>query len=119
MSARAAWRLEHLGFGRVYRYTAGKVDWFGAGLPREGRLAAVPRAADLVYKDIVTCRPDEHVGSVHARVHAAKIDRAVVVNEEKIVLGVLDRLALAAAPETPAEDVMDAGPLTYRPDALL
>ena len=62
MSARAAWRLESLGFARVYRYAAGKVDWFGAGMPREGRLAAVPCAADVVRKDIVTCRPDERIG---------------------------------------------------------
>jgi CBS domain-containing protein len=119
MSARAAWRLESLGFDPVYRYTAGKVDWFGAGLPREGRLAAVPRAADVARRDIATCGPDETIGRVHERVHAAGLDRAVVVNEQRIVLGVLDRLALTAGPETRAEDVMDAGPLTYRPDTLL
>src|SRR5437899_9203092 len=102
MSARAAWRLETLGFARVHRYTAGKVDWFGAGLPCEGRLAAVARAADAARRDITTCGPDETVGTVHARVHAAGLDRAVVVNERRIVLGVLDRLALEALPETRA-----------------
>jgi predicted transcriptional regulator len=119
MSARAAWRLETLGFDRVYRYVAGKVDWFSAGLPHEGRLAAVPRAADLVRTEVVTCRLDDRVGEVHERVHTTEIDRAVVVNDQKIVLGMLDQLALAAAPETRAEDVMDAGPVTYRPDTLL
>lgn len=36
MSARAAWRLEQLGFERVFRYTPGKADWAAAGLPMEG-----------------------------------------------------------------------------------
>ena len=119
MSARAAWRLEQLGFDRVYRYTAGKIDWFSAGLAREGRLAAVPRASDVVRTDVVTCGVDDLVGDLHGRVHAAGTDRVVVVNEQRVVLGVLDPLALAAAPETRAEDVMDAGPLTYRPDTLV
>ena len=53
MSPRAAWRLEGLGFERVYDYVPGKADWFASGLPKEGRLASVPtrgetaRRADL------------------------------------------------------------------------
>ena len=33
MSDRAAWRLESLGFTRVYRYTPGKDGWLAMGLP--------------------------------------------------------------------------------------
>jgi hypothetical protein len=33
MSPRAAWRLEGLGFERVYDYVPGKADWFASGLP--------------------------------------------------------------------------------------
>ena len=36
MSPRAAWRLESLGFTKVYDYVPGKTDWLAAGLPREG-----------------------------------------------------------------------------------
>ncbi len=118
MSARAAWRLESLGLERVYRYTAGKEDWFAAGLPREGRLSAVPRAGDVARRGVPTCAPDERVGDVRARVRDAGGDRAVVVNAQRIVLGVLDHLALQAEPDAPAEAVMDAGPVTYRPDTL-
>jgi hypothetical protein len=32
MSARAAWRLEGLGFPQVRRYTPGKMDWLAGGL---------------------------------------------------------------------------------------
>ena len=43
MSARAAWRLETLGFTQVYRYTAGKMDWFANALPIEGKKKDAPR----------------------------------------------------------------------------
>lgn len=33
MSPRAAWRLEHLGFGQVYDYGAGQVDWMAVFPP--------------------------------------------------------------------------------------
>ena len=67
MSARAAWRLETLGFDPVYRYTPGKVDWFAAGLPREGKLAALPRIGDAADRDVPTCGPRENVGEVRGR----------------------------------------------------
>ena len=64
MSARAASRLATLGFTNVYRYQAGRADWFAAGLPREGRDAHVPRVADVAKRDVHTCRLDERVGDV-------------------------------------------------------
>jgi rhodanese-related sulfurtransferase len=36
MSLRAAWRLEDLGFEKVYDYVPGKADWFANGLPKVG-----------------------------------------------------------------------------------
>ena len=36
LSARAAWRLESMGFQEVYRYTPGKADWLAAGWDTEG-----------------------------------------------------------------------------------
>jgi hypothetical protein len=36
-SPRAACRLETLGFGEVYDYVAGNVDWLAHNLPIEGR----------------------------------------------------------------------------------
>jgi hypothetical protein len=35
VSPRAAWRLEAAGFGPVYDYMAGKMDWLAADLPFE------------------------------------------------------------------------------------
>jgi CBS domain-containing protein len=117
MSARAAWRLESLGFSHVYRYVAGKMDWFAAGLPREGRLAPVARIGDVVQRDAPTCDRADRVGDVRERVEAAGWDRAVVVNSAGVVLGILTGMALReAAAETPVETAMDPGPVTYRPD---
>jgi CBS domain-containing protein len=56
---------------------------------------------------------------VRERVRAAEWDICVVVNEEKVVLGLLRERDLAADPETTAESVMRSGPVTYRPDTLV
>jgi len=46
-------------------------------------------------------------------------DLCVVLNDQRIVLGVLRGHALLADPESRAEEVMDAGPVTYRPNVLV
>jgi hypothetical protein len=82
MSARAASRLATLGFTDVYRYQAGKADWFAAGLPREGAEAHVPRVTDLAERDVPTCGLQERVGDLQERVRAAGRDVCVVVDAE-------------------------------------
>src|SRR5438105_3496028 len=47
LSARAATRLEQLGFDPVFHYQPGKADWMAAGLPREGRAATTRYAGDI------------------------------------------------------------------------
>jgi len=119
LSGRAAWRLEGLGFTHVYRYTAGKVDWFAAGLAREGRLARVPRACDLARRDIPLCSSTEGIGEVRGRMKAAGWDRmVVVVNDAGVVLGLLSGRALESMSDTPVEEAMDPAPVTFRPDTL-
>ncbi len=119
MSARAAWRLESLGFPQVYRYTAGKADWFAAGLPREGTQAHTPRAAGAARRDTPTCRLTDTVGDVRDAVRAAGWELCIVVNEARIVLGRLRKDAFAADRQTHVEAVMEAGPTTFRPDVPL
>jgi CBS domain-containing protein len=119
MSPRAAWRLESLGFTRVYDYAAGAADWMASGLPREGRDAAIPRAGDIARRDVPTCSLDDTIGAVREWVQGAGWATCLVVNGERVVLGRLRGHALAAAAETTAEQVMEAGPTTFRPDARL
>ena len=116
MSPRAAWRLEGLGFTKAYDYAPSKVDWFAAGLPMEGGLASVPTVGDIARGDVPTCAPGEKVGEVRGRVRGAGWDRCVVVNEERVVLGLLREKELASDPEATAEEAMRSGPTTVRPD---
>ena len=104
-----------MGFTRVYDYVAGKLDWLAAGLPTEGTNAMRPRAADLARKDVPTGRLDEHLEDVRARVGAAGWDACVVVNEARVVLGLLRAAQLQGDPAARLEAVMRPGPSTFRP----
>ncbi len=68
MSARAAWRLETLGFTEVFRYKPGKADWLANGLPTTGTEANVPRVSQVIRRDVPTCHLGERVGTVRERV---------------------------------------------------
>ena len=119
MSNRAAWRLESLGFSPVYRYAAGKRDWFAFGLPLEGEFASIPKAMDVVRRDVPTCHLKDSVGEVHKRCQEVGWKVCLVVNESNVVLGRLRREAWDADPNTPVAEVMENGPTTFRPDNFL
>lgn len=115
MSPRAAWRLESLGFGEVYDYVAGKLDWMAAGLPTEGTNATRPRAGEVSRKDVPTALLDERLGDVRERAKAAGWDAVVVVNRERVVLGLLRSKELDKDPDLRMDQAMRPGPSTYRP----
>jgi rhodanese-related sulfurtransferase len=115
LSARAAWRFESLGFTQVFRYAAGKADWFANGLPREGKQAGVPRAGDLARTDTPTCHLNDRVGAVYDRVQASGWDMCVVVNDRRVPLGALSLDAMVTDPNAAAEELMELGPTTIRP----
>ena len=119
MSARAAWRLESLGFSQIFRYVPGKADWFASGLPRAGKAASLPHAGDLARRDVPSCRLTDHAGDVQQRLQAAGWDLCVVMNDAQVVLGLLRGAALKADFQTVVEQVMGAGPKTYRPNVSL
>ena len=94
---------------------AGELDWLAAGLPAEGRNASRPRAGEVARRDVPTCRLDESVGEVRARVRAAGWDACVVVNDQRVVLGLLRAGELERGQNEPVEQVMRPGPSTFRP----
>src|SRR2546425_6562844 len=95
MSPRAAWRLESLGFREVYDYTVGKLDWLAAGLPTEGANANRPRAGSVARKDVPTCGLEERLSDVRDRVRSKGWEAAVVVNDQRVVFGLLRAKELA------------------------
>src|SRR5919204_6967723 len=119
MSPRAAWRLESIGFTQVHDYVAGKADWGSAGLPLEGARGSATRVGAHLRRDVPTCRIDERLRDVTARVRAAGSDTCFVVNEETVVLGRLGRAALAGDDDVGVEQAMTAGPSTVRPSLEL
>jgi CBS domain-containing protein len=104
-----------MGFAEVYDYVDGKLDWLAAGLPTEGALAEVPRADSVARRDVPTCRLDERIGEVRERVRAAGWDACVVVNDERVVFGLLREKELDHEGDEPVERVMRPGPSTFRP----
>ena len=123
MSARAASRLESLGFSRVYRYTPGKDGWLTMGLPTEGPEAATPRAGGIADRDTPTCAVHDRLGDVRDRLRAAGGTSCIVVNDQRVMLGRIRGAALDGDAEQTVEAVMEAGPTTVRPseplDALI
>src|SRR6266704_330398 len=105
-----------MGYGQVYDYTAGKLDWLAAGLATEGSNALRPRAGDVARREVPTCGLDQRLGEVAGRVRAAGWDACVVVNHERVVLGLLRARELHADPQLRNEQAMRPGPTTFRPD---
>src|SRR2546430_3788488 len=115
LSARAAWRLETMGFQEVYRYTPGKADWLAAGWETEGAQAKKNRISQLIRKDVPTCALRERLEDVKSR-RRPNQDLCVVVNDRNIVLGVIQGETWDANPQARVADVMQTGPQTLRPD---
>ena len=107
-----------MGFARVYDYEAGKQNWLASGLPTEGEHADVPRAGGLARRDVPTARLDERLSEVRERVDRSEHDTAVVVNEERVVLGLLRSDQLDGS-DSSVEDAMAPGPSTFRPHVFV
>ena len=103
----------------MHDYVRGKADWAVHALPLEGRTAGRRRAIEIAGKEIPTCGPRERLSDVRERVQSAGHEMCVVVNERGIVLGRLQRKAWQKEPELAAEDCMQLGPPTTRPDIFL
>lgn len=114
LSARAACRLEIMGFHEVYRYTPGKTDWLAAGWDTDGTETTETSMRRLIQKNVPTCGLRERMGDVKRR-RQPNDELCAVVNDKNIVLGVIQGDAWNANPAARVIDVMDSGPLTIRP----
>jgi Mg/Co/Ni transporter MgtE len=119
MSPRAASRLESLGFTQVNDYVAGKADWGSAGLALEGENGSETRAGAHLRSDVPTCRLDDNLRDVCARLDQSNWDTCFVVDDRRVVLGRIGRRAIRAREKVTAEEAMTPGPSTIRPSARL
>jgi predicted transcriptional regulator len=104
-----------MGFGPVYDYVEGKLDWLAAGMATEGSGAGRPNAGTEARTDVPTCRLDERLADVRDRVRVAGWEACVVVNDERVVFGLLRREELAGEGSLSIEKAMRPGPSTFRP----
>jgi rhodanese-related sulfurtransferase/CBS domain-containing protein len=116
LSARAARRLETLGFEEVYDYVASKVAWLAVGYPSEGSVPEARRAGS-VARSIPRCALDTTVGELDSILVDG--DRAAVVDESDVVLGLVRREVLALPPETRVDAAMQPAPPTVRPSVTV
>ena len=94
----------------------GELDWLAAGLPTEGRNAELPWAGDVARPDVPTCRL--HGRSARSsQVRAAGWDACVVVNDQRVVLGLLRAGELQRGQDEPIEQVMRPSPSVPAPCA--
>jgi Mg/Co/Ni transporter MgtE len=68
---------------------------------------------------VATCGPADRVGDACERARATGWEACVVVNEARVMLGLLGKRALEVDPTTPVEQAMDPGPSTFRPNVSL
>jgi rhodanese-related sulfurtransferase len=116
VSARAAWRLESMGFQEVYRYTAGKADWLSAGFDTEGTEANKPRLKQILKRNVLTCAPRDRLGVIKNR-RPNPTDVCAVLNDRGIVLGLIEGEAWEQDPLKTAAEVMNPAPRTFRPNS--
>ncbi|GBE23861.1 hypothetical protein BMS3Bbin02_00126 [bacterium BMS3Bbin02] len=119
MSPRAACRLEALGFQHVYDYTLGIADWRAAGLPIEGAHSPTQVVADATRSDAPVATPDEQLGVVLARAQRAGQVEVIVVDCDGVVVGRLRDPVWRQSHDLEVAAVMELGPTTVRPNALL
>ena len=87
MSPRAAWRLEELGFKRVYDFVGGKLEWRVEGLPTEGTGPFYLVVGKNIRPPTATCSPDSLAWEIRREMEPGPDSICAVTNAEGIVLG--------------------------------
>lgn len=74
---------------------------------------------DVLDPDVPTCGLTDRIGDIRERVQADGRETCVVINEQRVVLGLLRKKAIEGDPTATAEQVMHEGPSTFRPNVSL
>src|SRR5262252_4279122 len=113
MSPRAAWRLEAAGFGPVYDYAAGKMDWLAADLPFDG---TAQLAGKVTRRGVAATGEQTPAAEALRLLEAQGFGPVLLLNEAGVVMGAAYREALqAASGKAAVGTVMRFGVSTVRP----
>ena len=113
LSARAASRLDHLGFEQVHDLIGGRAAWTALGLPTEGAVGDQRRIGHRVLP-VASVGLDATIADV-AAVRPARFP-VPVLDDDGVLLGAVDPAAAALPPGTKVVDVMIPAPGTIRPE---
>jgi Mg/Co/Ni transporter MgtE len=75
--------------------------------------------ADVAQREVSTCGLDERVGDVRNRRRGDGSEPVVVVDGDRVVLGLVDAEALVGDPAAPIEQTMQPDPVSFRPDVRI
>ncbi|KUO14983.1 CBS domain-containing protein [Streptomyces dysideae] len=72
---------------QVYDYVPGKADWLAAGWLAEGRSAAALSAGAVAQREVLTCRADQPVDEILARMRDGGRAVCLVVDDDTAMGG--------------------------------
>lgn len=107
-----------MGFTSVYEYKPGKQDWFAAGLRMEGSRDTEPTIATVIHTDVPRFGLQERASTMLDAMRPGGWEWAAVVNARGVLLGRVRARDIDDS-NAKAEDVMEEGPSTYRPNVGL
>ena len=108
-----------MGFAEVFDYVPGKMDWVAFGLPVEKGQNGPSMLIEQIERQVPTCQLNESVGEAKRRAEKLGFQLCVVVNEEGIVLGLVEKDAWKKDSAMAVETIMDPGATTLRPSYLV
>ena len=117
LAPRAAARLEALGCGDVAVYGPGKAGWLADGLPSGGSRRPEQRVSAVADPDVPLVPGTATLAEAATIVGDA--DVGIVVDGQRVVLGLLRPETFGLDPSTPVADVLQPGPSTFRPSMTI
>jgi CBS domain-containing protein len=73
----------------------------------------------VANRDVPTCAPSDHVGDIRRRLNESGADACAVLGRSGVVLGLARSRDVQGHADVTVEEVMNPGPVTYRPDTIL
>jgi hypothetical protein len=95
------------------------MDWVAFGLPVEKGQNGPVMVIEQIERQVPICQLNESVGEAKRRAKELGFQICVVVNEQGIVLGMIEKTVWDKNSEITVETAMDPGPTTLRPSYLI